>query len=116
MSRLEIDSNPDDVAAMSFRSLRETRTSNPRVDIDRYLDVELEVAVEVGSTRTTLEDILALVPGAVIRLDKRVGDPVDLRVNGKLIAHGEVVKVDDCYGIRITAIASEPERGAQSGR
>ncbi|MGE0144686.1 MAG: flagellar motor switch protein FliN [Planctomycetota bacterium] len=116
MTRLEIDSNPDDVEAMSFRPLRESRSSNRRADIERYLDVELEVAVEVGTTHATLEDVLALVPGAVIRLDKRVGDPVDLRVNGKLIAHGEVVKVDDCFGIRITAIASEQDRGSAIGR
>jgi flagellar motor switch protein FliN/FliY len=98
---------------LSFGALRDERDpAAGSADIERYLDVELEIAVEVGSTRATLDSVLDLVPGTVLRLDKRAGDPVDLRVNGKLIARGEVVKVDDCYGVRITSIVEARERSA----
>ncbi|MBI5852365.1 MAG: flagellar motor switch protein FliN [Planctomycetes bacterium] len=97
--------------SMRFGALRDERDATAtRAEIDRYLDVELEIAIEVGTTRTTLDQVLDLVPGTVLRLDKRAGDPVDLRVNGKLIARGEVVKVDDCYGIRITSIVEAKDR------
>ena len=74
------------------------------------LDVEVPVSVEVGATRMSLRDVLALVSGSVVRLDKRADEPVDLRVNGKLVARGEVVMIDDCYGLRITKIVDPRER------
>jgi flagellar motor switch protein FliN/FliY len=75
-----------------------------RQNLDLLLDVSLPIAVEVGCTQMTLDDVLDLVPGSVITLDKKAEEPVDLRVNGKLVARGEVVLVDDVYGIRITQI------------
>ncbi len=101
---------------MRFGPLRDERadTAVPS-ELERYLDVELEIAVEVGATHATLDQVLDLVPGTVLRLDKRAGDPLDLRVNGKLVARGEVVKVDDCYGVRITSIVESRER-AKSDR
>lgn len=68
------------------------------------LDVEIPISVEVGRAQMSLEDVLNLVPGAVVPLDKKAEEPVDLRVNGKLVARGEVVLVDDTYGLRITQI------------
>ena len=58
----------------------------------------------------TLEDVLKLVPGSVVPLDKKAEEAVDLRVNGKLVARGEVVLVDDCYGLRITQIVDTASR------
>jgi flagellar motor switch protein FliN/FliY len=75
-----------------------------RQNLDLLLDVSLPIAVEVGRTQMSLDAILDLVPGSVITLDKKAEEPVDLRVNGKLVARGEVVLVDDVYGIRITQI------------
>jgi flagellar motor switch protein FliN/FliY len=79
-------------------------------NLDLLLDVEIPIAVEVGRTRMPLEEVLRLVPGSVIALDKKAEEPVDLRVNGKLVARGEVVLVDDCYGLRITQIVDAQGR------
>jgi flagellar motor switch protein FliN len=67
-------------------------------------DVELAVTVELGRTRMLLRDVLDLVPGSVIELDRAAGSPVDLLVNGTLIARGEVVVIDEEYGVRITEV------------
>ena len=74
------------------------------------MDVPLDVSVELGKTRKTIQEILELHQGAIIQLDKMAGEPVDLLVNGKLIAKGEVVVIDENYGIRITAIISPSDR------
>ena len=73
-------------------------------NLDLLLDVTIPVSVEVGRTQISLEEVLKLVPGSVVPLDKKAEEPVDLRVNGKLVARGEVVLVDDVYGLRITQI------------
>lgn len=93
------------------RSEATARGSEPDTrNLDLLLDIRVPVSVEVGGTRMSLEQILALGPGSVVRLDKRADEPVDLYVHGKLIARGEVVMVDDCYGLRITKIVDAAER------
>ncbi len=67
-------------------------------------DVEMEVTAELGRTRMAVRDLLSLIPGAVIELDRAAGGPADLLVNGRLIARGEVVVIDENFGIRITEI------------
>jgi flagellar motor switch protein FliN/FliY len=79
-------------------------------NIDLILDVPLDMTVELGKTKKSIRDILELGPGSIIQLDKLAGEPVDLLVNGKLIAKGEVVVIDESYGIRITAIVSPMDR------
>ena len=69
-------------------------------------DVEMEVTAELGRTRMTVRDLLSLAPGAVIELDRLAGGPADLLVNGRLIARGEVVVIDENFGIRITEIVT----------
>lgn len=81
-------------------------------NIDLILDVSLQVTVELGRTRKQIREVLALGPGAVIELDKLAGEAIDVLVNGKLIAKGEVVVVDDNFGVRITDIISPAERAA----
>jgi|WetSurMetagenome_2_1015567.scaffolds.fasta_scaffold830515_2 flagellar motor switch protein FliN len=71
-------------------------------------EVELEGAVEIGRVKFPLGEVLRLSPGAVLQLDKMVGDPVELRIKERRIAHGEVVVVDDRFGVRITEITVEP--------
>ncbi len=81
--------------------------ASPGVDcanLQLLLDVQIPVSVEVGRAELSLDQVLNLVPGSVVSLDKKSEEPVDLRVNGKLVARGEVVLVDDHYGLRITRI------------
>jgi flagellar motor switch protein FliN/FliY len=73
-------------------------------DLERLYDVTVELAVEVGRTRMTLGQALALGPGSVITLDRLADKPVDLLVNGKPIARGEVVVIDEEFGLRITEV------------
>ncbi len=72
--------------------------------IDLLKDVPLEVKAELGRTRRLVRDILRLTVGAVVELDKEAGEPVDLLVNGQLVARGEVVEIDGNYGVRITEV------------
>jgi flagellar motor switch protein FliN/FliY len=78
--------------------------------LDLILDVPLKVTVELGRTRMQIREVLDLANGSVVELDKLAGEPVDLLVNGKLIARGEVVVIDENFGIRVTAIVSQAER------
>ncbi|WP_062137967.1 flagellar motor switch protein FliN [Demequina aestuarii] len=73
-------------------------------------DVELVLTAEIGRTRLPMRQVLDLVPGTILELDRAAGDPADVMVNGRLVARGEVVVVDEDYGIRITEILS-PEAG-----
>jgi len=73
--------------------------------------VDMEVTVEIGRTRMTVRDLLDLSPGAVLELDRAAGSPADLLVNGRLIARGEVVVVDEDFGLRVTEIVLDPAGG-----
>jgi flagellar motor switch protein FliN/FliY len=69
------------------------------------MDVKVQLTVQLGSCRLSMKDVIALAPGTVIQLGQQASDPVGLYVNDKLIAHGEVVVVDENFGIKITALA-----------
>ena len=73
--------------------------------------VDMEVTVELGRTTMTVRDLLALSPGEVLELDRAAGSPADLLVNGRLIARGEVVVVDEDFGLRVTEIIDESAAG-----
>ena len=77
--------------------------------LGRINDVEMSLTVEIGRTRMPVRDVLSLEPGAVIELDRSAGAPADILLNGRLIAHGEVVVVDQDYAIRVTRILDIPE-------
>lgn len=81
--------------------------------LDLLLDVPLDVTVELGRNRMTIQDLLGLSPGAVLELDKVAGEPLDIVVNDRLIARGEAVVINDKFGIRITDIISKAERIAR---
>jgi flagellar motor switch protein FliN/FliY len=91
----------------------------PAVDqahgIEMLMDVALEVSVELGRSHMSIGEILALRTGSVIELDKLAGEPVDVSVNGTLIARGEVVVVDEKFGVRITEVVSKARRLASVG-
>jgi flagellar motor switch protein FliN/FliY len=98
------------VQPVAFGQLGAGARASDSKNLDLLLDVEIPIAVEVGRTQLSLEEVLRLVPGSVIALDKKAEEPVDLRVNGKLVARGEVVLVDDTYGLRITQIVDPAGR------
>ncbi|MBT9150636.1 MAG: Flagellar motor switch protein FliN [candidate division WS2 bacterium] len=85
-------------------------------NIDLILDVPLQISVELGKVRKLIRDILELNLGSIIELDKMAGEPVDILVNGKMIAKGEVVVIEDSFGVRITDILSPEKRVMKLGR
>ncbi|HUM13974.1 MAG TPA: flagellar motor switch protein FliN [Myxococcaceae bacterium] len=88
-------------------------TSGPARRLDLLLDVPLDLSIELGRTKMTIQDLLALGPGSVIELDKVAGEPLDILVNDRLVARGEAVVVNDKFGVRITEIVSPSERIAR---
>ena len=82
-------------------------------NIGLILDVPLQVTVELGRTKKSIKEILELTNGSIVELDKLAGEPVDIQVNGKFLAKGEVVVIDENFGVRITEIASPAERAAK---
>ena len=82
-------------------------------NIGLILDVPLDVTVELGRTKKSIKDILDLTNGSIVELDKLAGEPVDIHINGKLLAKGEVVVIDENFGVRITDIVSKEERAAR---
>ena len=80
------------------------------INLDVILDVPVTIPVEIGRTQVPIRDLLRYSQGSVIELDRLVSEPLDVLVNNTLIAHGEVVVVDDQYGIRLTDVISPSER------
>lgn len=81
-------------------------------DLSLVLDVPVELAVEIGRTTMTIRDTMALAPGSVVVLDRMAGDPVDLLVNGRRVARGEVVAIDEEFGLRITEVTAASGDGS----
>ncbi len=80
------------------------------VNLDVILDIPVTISMEVGSTKINIRNLLQLNQGSVIELDRMAGEPLDIKVNGTLIAHGEVVVVNEKFGIRLTDVISPAER------
>ena len=99
-----------DVQSVEFSQLGDAQGQQGQSKIDLIKDVPLEVTVRLGKTKMLIEDILELGNGSVIELDKLAGESVDLLVNGKLIAKGEGVVIDENFGFRVTDIVSPMER------
>lgn len=93
-----------------FPSLGVSAAPTQRDDIDLVLDIPVQLTVELGRTRISIKNILQLAQGSVIELDAMAGEPMDVLVNGFLIAQGEVVVVNDKFGIRLTDIVTPSER------
>ncbi|MBU1318121.1 MAG: flagellar motor switch protein FliN [candidate division Zixibacteria bacterium] len=94
----------------NFRQLNNAgRASGPQ-NLDMLLDVDLPVSIELGRTTMSIQEILNLSPGSVVELDKLAGEPVDLLVNNKAVAKGEVVVIDENFGLRVTSLISTDER------
>ena len=98
------------IRAASFDELTPRTPERPTTSLDLLLGVNLHVTVEIGRTKLAIRDVLGLAPGSIVELDKLAGEPVDVLVNGRQIATGEVVVVDENFGVRITEIVSRQRR------
>ena len=103
---------PDATAAGTrvFQPLQANTGPIARGDIDRVLDVPVQLTAELGRTRITIKNLLQLSQGSVVELDGLAGKPMDIFINGYLIAQGEVVVVNEKFGIRLTDIITPSER------
>jgi flagellar motor switch protein FliN/FliY len=99
----------------SFPPVQNADAGGPPKNIDFILDIPMSVAVYVGSTKMAIRDLLQLAQGSVIELDKLAGEPMEVMVNNKLVARGEVVVVNEKFGIRLTDVISAAERVQQLG-
>jgi flagellar motor switch protein FliN len=84
--------------------------ANRELNLDVVLDIPVTLSMEVGRSRVSIRNLLQLNQGSVVELDRTTGEPLDVYVNGTLIAHGEVVVVNDKFGIRLTDVISPAER------
>ena len=100
------------VAAAEFAELPRSAqgAAAGQLNLDLIMDVRLMLTLEVGRTRISVRNLLALTQGSVVELDKLAGEPLDVLVNGTLVAHGEVVVVNEKFGIRLTDVISPAER------
>ena len=95
---------------VGLEELTEDEEPNTNPDLDVILDIPVSISMEVGCTSITIRNLLQLNQGSVIELDRLAGEPLDVLVNGTLIAHGEVVVVNEKFGIRMTDVISPAER------
>ena len=102
--------NNVNVQTAQFQSFDMTELAQQKENITIIRDVPLEVTVELGRTRKPIKEILEFNPGTIIELDKLAGEPIDILVNGKFIARGEVVVIDENFGVRVTDIISTEDR------
>jgi len=108
MNEQAVSSAPqaDDV----FKTFETSAAAGSLQDIDLIMDIPVKLTVELGRTKMTIKELLRLAQGSVVSLDGLAGEPLDILINGYLIAQGEVVVVNDKYGVRITDIITPSER------
>ena len=95
---------------VEFDQLNAPTADGAEVNLDMILDVPVTLAMEVGRTRISIRNLLQLNQGSVVELDRSAGEPLDVFVNGTLVAHGEVVVINERFGIRLTDVISPAER------
>ena len=108
----QADADEAMASAVSFDELKNETLKQPAgsPDLDVILDIPVSISMEVGRTSITIRNLLQLNQGSVIELDRLAGEPLDVLVNGTLIAHGEVVVVNEKFGIRMADVISPAER------
>jgi len=113
-SALEEQATPEgeELEAAEFSNLEDDSTALNGLDVnlDVILDVPVSLSMEIGRTQISIRNLLQLNQGSVVELDRLAGEPMDVLVNGTLIAHGEVVVVNEKFGIRLTDVISPAER------
>ena len=106
----EVHAAADQISPASFQNFAPTGASGAGNDINMILDIPVQLTVELGRTRIPIKHILQLAQGSVVELEAMAGEPMDVLVNGYLIAQGEVVVVNEKFGIRLTDIVMPSER------
>ncbi|MDR2901409.1 MAG: flagellar motor switch protein FliN [Treponema sp.] len=115
MGNMNMMGSPSNVQSVQFPGLNQQVTMQEQGNIGLIMDVFMEMTVELGRTRKLIKEILGMGEGTIIELDKLAGEPVDILVNHKLIAKGEVVVIDENFGVRVTEIVSPLERMNEMG-
>lgn len=117
MSEDEIEPVDDDVRAAIFQEVEKQQEKKPSsghssedLNLDVILDVPVTLSMEIGRTQINIRNLLQLNQGSVVELDRFAGEPLDVLVNGTLVAHGEVVVINEKFGIRLTDVISVSER------
>ena len=106
-----MSANPAEARPAELNELTEEGApANRDVNLEVILDVPVTLSMEVGRTRIPIRNLLQLNQGSVVELERAAGEPLDVFVNGTLVAHGEVVVVNDRFGIRLTDVISPAER------
>ncbi|MCK5642930.1 MAG: flagellar motor switch protein FliN [Gammaproteobacteria bacterium] len=100
----------EEAQAAPITQLDDDATPKFDVDLDMVLDIPVTISMEIGRTKINIRNLLQLSQGSVVELDRLAGEPMDVLVNDTLIAHGEVVVVNDKFGIRLTDVISADER------
>jgi flagellar motor switch protein FliN/FliY len=103
---------PEGVTTFEFKDLSGTQAANETASLDLLRDVQLDLKIELGRTQMHLEDVLRLKQGAVVTLDKLAGDPVDVYANGRLIARGEVLVLNDNFCVRVAELIAGDDAAA----
>lgn len=110
---LDIDSDSIGHQTIQFPQVQDgglSRTPEEINGLDRLLDIPLEISVELGRMKMLVKDVVELGAGSIVEIEKSAGEPVDILVNGRLVARGEVVVIEDNFGVRITEILSQQDR------
>jgi len=110
---VEAEGKPvQETPAAEFESLEDTSggLAEAEANLDIILDIPVTISMEIGRTQISIRNLLQLNQGSVVELDRLAGEPMDVRVNGTLVAHGEVVVVNEKFGIRLTDVISPAER------
>ena len=104
---------PDGVSTFRFEDFSGTPASTSEATLDLVRDVEMDLTIELGRTHMYLEDLLKLRKGAVVPLDKLAGDPVDIHINGRLIARGEILVLNDNFCVRVAELVAADAPGGE---
>ena len=109
-SQQAVATTPADNAEVAQLQTLQPQSGEGEVNIENILDIPLTICMEVGKTKISIRNLLQLNQGSVVELDRLAGEPLDVTVNGTLIAHGEVVVINEKFGIRLTDVVSPMER------
>ncbi len=102
--------NPVDKNKVTFEPITDDRVASVQNELDVILDIPVKLTVEIGSAEVTVRNLLRLGQGSVVELDRLAGEALDIKVNGTLVAHGEVVVINNKFGVRLTDVISTSER------
>ena len=107
---VDLDGTPKNAELEEFEPTQEPSLDEEKAKLDTIMDIPVTITMEVGRSQISIRNLLQLNQGSVVELERVAGEPLDVLVNGTLIAHGEVVVVNDKFGIRLTDVISQIER------